>query len=133
MVSAGLMAVWLHMGDKPPEFAVLLLWEVTVGGVAMLIATFLSRPVDRQVLRDFYRQVTPPGAWGPVREGGYPRTPLLRLVIQWALLSASVFGAMFLVGALLVGSWADVAGYAVFLAAASGILWAIRKSAPAYG
>ncbi|MEE9255943.1 MAG: sodium:solute symporter family protein [bacterium] len=132
MIAAGLTAVWLHMGDKPPEFAILLAWEAAVGGAAMLVATFLSRPVDREVLRRFYRQVLPPGAWGPIRESGYPRTPLLRLAVQWVLLSAATFGAMFLVGALLVGTWADAAGYAAFLAASGGILYALRRSAPAY-
>ena len=54
MLSAFAMAVVLNIGDKPPEFAVLLFWEVSVGAAAMLAATYLSLPVDRESLHRFF-------------------------------------------------------------------------------
>jgi Na+/proline symporter len=36
--------------------------------VGCLVATFLSKPEEEQVLKDFYRRVRPWGFWGPVHE-----------------------------------------------------------------
>ncbi|MFP6871707.1 MAG: sodium:solute symporter family protein [Nitrospinota bacterium] len=125
MVSAFAAATVLNMGEKPPEFAVLLLWEVSVGGAAMLAATYMSRPVERETLRAFFEMVRPPGAWGPVREPGDSQTPIAGLVVRWALCSAMTFAAMFCLGALLVGTWAGALGYALALLMAGGGLWVL--------
>ncbi|MFC1491262.1 sodium:solute symporter family protein [Nitrospinota bacterium] len=130
MVSAFAAAVVLNMGEKPPEFAVLLLWEVSVGALAMLAATFLSRPVDRETLRAFFVKVAPPGVWGPVREAGDPRTPVAGLIVLWLLLGAATFGGMFLLGALLVGTWQGAAGYAGVIIAAGAGIFLVRRRVP---
>jgi hypothetical protein len=36
--------------------------------VGCLLGTFLTKPEEEQVLKDFYRQVRPWGFWGPVYE-----------------------------------------------------------------
>ena len=130
MVSAFAVAVVLNMGEKPPEFAVLLLWEVLAGGAAMLIATFLSKPVDRETLRVFFVQIAPPGAWGPVREPGDPQTKIGGLIMLWLLFSAATFGGMFLIGSLLIGTWSAALGYAGAILVACAGIWAVRRRVP---
>ena len=130
MVSAFAVAVALNMGDRPPEFAVLLLWEVVAGGAAMIIATFLSKPVDRETLRAFFVQVEPPGAWGPVREPGDPVTKVGGLIMLWLLFSAATFGGMFLIGSLLIGTWSAALGYAGAILLAGAGIWAVRRRVP---
>ncbi|MFQ5693500.1 MAG: sodium transporter, partial [Nitrospinota bacterium] len=116
MAAAGATAVALHWRGAPPSFPFLLAAEVSVGGVAMLATTFATRPVAMDVLRRFYREVRPPGAWGPVREPGGGLSMPPRLIAQWLLLSAAVFGGMLLIGALLIGTAGDAASYAALLA-----------------
>ncbi len=130
MVTAFATAMVLNMGDRPPEFAVLLLWEVVAGGAAMLAATLISRPVERDTLRAFYAKVKPPGAWGPVREPGEAGAPVGGLLARWALTSLMVFAGMFCLGSLLIGTWAGVAGYALALLIAGGGLWMFGWQAP---
>ncbi len=101
----------------------LLLWEVVAGGAAMLAATLISRPVDRETLRVFYARVRPPGAWGPVREPGEAGAPVGALIARWVLTSLMIFAGMFGLGSLLIGTWAGVAGYALVLFTAGGGLW----------
>ncbi len=108
MLAAGAAALVLHAGASPPSFALLLGVEVSVGLAAMLAATYLTRPASPEVLGNFWRRVRPPGAWGPVREGA--PTPMFALVCLWAMLSVFVFSLMFLVGALLVGTWLQALG-----------------------
>jgi Na+/proline symporter len=127
MVAAGLTTAALHWAGASPSFPVLLTAQVSVGGAAMLAATFLTQPVDRGVLRRFYRDALPPGAWGPVRERGEAGTPALPLAAEWALLSAAVFAGMFLAGALLVGTPGEAAGWAALLAASWGGAVLLRR------
>jgi len=104
MAAAGLTTAALHWAGAAPSFPVLLTAQVTAGAAAMLAATYLTRPVPLEVLRLFYRDARPPGAWGPARGRGEAGTPLLPLAAEWALLSAAVFAGMFLAGSLLVGT-----------------------------
>ena len=116
MVAAVAAAAALHWSGEPPSFPVLLCVEVGAGTVAMLAVTFATRPVEPGVLRRFYADAAPPGAWGPVRQKGVPATPWGRFAVRWLLLTAASYGGMFLAGALLLGSSGQVTGYAALTA-----------------
>ncbi|MFQ5913159.1 MAG: sodium:solute symporter family protein [Nitrospinota bacterium] len=126
MLAAGLTAVVLHWRGDPPPFPILLSAEVSIGAVAMLIATYLTRPVQADTLRRFYREALPPGAWRPFREVGVPAPRAFHLVAQWVLLSAAIFGGMLLLGSVLVGKPADAIFYALLLLGSLAVLCLMR-------
>ena len=65
MLAAGATAAYLHLGDKPPSFPVLLAAEVGVGFVVMLIATFITKARAGGGLEEFLEQGAAPGRMGP--------------------------------------------------------------------
>ncbi|MCY4385044.1 MAG: Na+:solute symporter [Nitrospinae bacterium] len=127
MLSAGATALYLHWEGEPPAFPVLLAAEVGVGFLAMLIATLITRPAKAEVLRDFWTKVHPPGVWGRVRGEDRRAAPVLALAGLWLALSVFVFALMFLVGALLVGTWGQVGGLALLAGFSLCTAWGIDR------
>lgn len=127
MLAAGATALYLHWEGKPPAFPVLLAAEVGVGFVVMLIATFITRPARAEVLRNFWTKVRPPGAWGRVRGEDMRAAPVFALAGLWLALSVFVFALMFLVGALLVGTWTQAGGLALLAGFALCMAWGIDR------
>ncbi len=127
MLAAGATALYLHLGDKPPSFPVLLAAEVGVGFMVMLIATFITRPVKAEVLRNFWNKVRPPGAWGRVRGQDARSAPVFALAGIWLALSVFVFALMFLLGALLVGTWEQAGGLALLVGLSLCMAWGIDR------
>ncbi len=126
MSAAGATAVVLHLKGDPPSFPMLLVLEVSIGAAAMLIATYATRPVAKEVLRRFYQDALPPGAWKPVREPGDSAPRGVRLIAQWLLLSAAILSGTLLIGALLVGTGGDAAPYALVLLGSLAALYLTR-------
>ena len=127
MLAAGATAAYLHLGDKPPSFPVLLAAEVGVGFVVMLIATFITRPAREDVLRNFWTKVRPPGAWGRIRGEDARSAPVFALAGIWLALSVFVFALMFLLGALLVGTWEQAGGLALLVGFSLCMAWGIDR------
>ncbi len=127
MLAAGATALYLHWEGKPPAFPVLLAAEVGVGFLVMLIVTFITRPARPEVLRNFWAQVHPPGAWGRVRGEDRRAAPVSALAGLWICMSVFVFALMFLVGALLVGTWAQAGGLALLAGFALCMAWGIDR------
>ena len=127
MLAAGATAAYLHLGDKPPSFPVLLAAEVGVGFVVMLIATFITRPVQAEVLKNFWNKVRPPGAWGRIRGEDARSAPVFALAGIWLALSVFVFALMFLLGALLVGTWEQAGGLALLVGLSLCMAWGIDR------
>ncbi len=127
MLAAGVTALYLHWGGKPPEFPVLLAAEVGVGFVVMMTVTLLTRPVRSDVLRMFWLKVRPPGAWNRVRGPDLRSAPMLALAGLWLALSVFVFSLMFLAGALLVGTWEQAVGLALLAGFSLCMAWAIDR------
>ena len=127
MLAAGATALYLHWGGEPPDFPVLLAAEVGVGFAAMMIVTLITRPARAEVLRDFWTKVRPPGAWGRVRGEDRRSAPVLALASLWICLSVFVFALMFLVGAMLVGTWAQAGGLALLAGFALCMAWGIDR------
>ena len=113
MLAAGAAALYLHWEGKPPSFPILLAVEVGVGFVAMLVVTLITRPARPDVLKNFWSKVHPPGVWGRVRGEDRRAAPVSALAGLWICLSVFVFALMFLVGALLVGTWEQAGGLAL--------------------
>ena len=127
MLAAGATAAYLHLGDKPPSFPVLLAAEVGVGFVVMLVATFITRPVQAEVLKNFWNKVRPPGAWGRIRGEDARSAPVFALAGIWLALSVFVFALMFLLGALLVGTWEQAGGLALLVGLSLCMAWGIDR------
>ena len=127
MLAAGATAAYLHLGDKPPSFPVLLAAEVGVGFLVMMIATFTTRPARADVLRNFWTRVRPPGAWGRIRGQDARSAPVFALAGIWLAISAFVFALMFLLGALLVGTWEQAGGLALLVGFSLCMAWWIDR------
>ena len=127
MLAAGATAAYLHLGDKPPSFPVLLAAEVGVGFLVMMIATFTTRPARADVLRNFWTRVRPPGAWGPIRGQDARSAPVFALAGIWLAISVFVFALMFLLGALLVGTWEQAGGLALLVGFSLCMAWWIDR------
>jgi len=63
-VNALIASQWGHGVSANYAFLIL----VPVGGLASVLACLLTPPDDREMLKDFYRNVRPWGFWGPVLE-----------------------------------------------------------------
>ncbi|WP_114783256.1 sodium:solute symporter family protein [Botryobacter ruber] len=79
---------------------------LTVGftTLAWLVATFATAPVPLAKLQDFYKRVSPDGAWRPVRKSldlPQPRTKVYHLLAGWALAAIMVYSTLFLIGDLI--------------------------------
>ena len=127
MLAAGATAVYLHLGDKPPSFPVLLAAEVGVGFLVMMIATFTTRPARADVLKNFWTRVRPPGAWGRIRGQDARSAPVFALAGIWLAISVFVFALMFLLGALLVGTWEQAGGLALLVGFSLCMAWWIDR------
>jgi Na+/proline symporter len=104
----------------------LILVPVTI--VVWLTATLVTRPVDRDRLAAFYRQVRPGGFWGPVaranpgvRCDGFRWS---RLGV-WACGSAGVYGFLFGLGKLALGE--PAAAWPLFALALGGAAVVTRE------
>ncbi len=130
MVASFVAAVGLFVATKCgvqiPTYASLL-GSVVFTTLVWLIATFVTRPVDRDVLIRFYRLVRPAGpGWSSVREAaGVGSSPdsLPQALLGWILGCVFVYSALFGAGSFLYGRTATGIVY-VALFALSGILLA---------
>ncbi len=127
-VAAGVsLYLQLHLGwrsDRPREFAYLMLATVVTTTVSWLVVTFLTRPESDQTLSRFYRRVHPQGpGWRRVAlltepSGTLDADPLSRQLVNWALGCVLIYGFLFGIGELLLGSvWKGLALTAVGLLA----------------
>jgi SSS family transporter len=123
--TAALYAFWPGV---PYQYKLLL--TAGTSAAAMLTATMLAPAVDAEKLAAFCERVDPPGFWGPVRARIGARSPagapndgtrlgMKRLLAAWAVTLAAVFGLLFGVGEILLGSGA---GGVLLIAAASAAL-----------
>jgi SSS family solute:Na+ symporter len=108
-----------------PQYVVFPL--VVSASLAMsLLGSLLTKPVEQDVLRAFYRSVRPWGAWGPVREdSGLTPAELssgsenARRGLLNVLLGMAAIGGLYLAPMYLVGRWYGQAAAAFALSAAA--------------
>jgi Na+/proline symporter len=121
---------WGHVGGGDPagrDYAAVLLVTVGVTTAAWLAATFLTRPEAPEVLEGFYRRVRPGGpGWRAVaRRLGYADDPIsggARAWANWLAGIVAVYGALFGLGELLVGTAAGALAYLGAGAAAFAVI-----------
>jgi SSS family solute:Na+ symporter len=94
LISVPLAAgVWFGLGwkSRPVWQPTLLLLGVGLGGSVLI--SLLTAPESRETLRRFYRQIRPPGAWGPIRREleaeGLADATLRRRELAWDLCAAA--------------------------------------------
>ena len=117
MVSSFLVALYFHvvqpMHDLPPEHWLQAdHWQLVVGvlvtSLCWVTVTFLTRPADRETLRNFYRLIRPmgPGWRGSGATEGLgtaPRGGPARALLSWFVACVVVYAALFGTGNLLYG------------------------------
>jgi Na+/proline symporter len=124
---------WGHVTGGDPsgrDYAAVLLVTVGVTTAAWLTATFLTRPEAPEVLEAFYRRVRPGGpGWRAVaRRLGYTADPMPgggRAWVNWLAGLVAVYGTLFGIGELLVGT---AAGALAFLGAGAGAFAVIARN-----
>lgn len=88
---------------------------LTVGftTVAWLLATYLTAPERTEVLKKFYKQVRPDGAWKLPDGSGSRATGNLRvLLLCWLSAVAFTYGVLFLTGKIIFGEWTEALWWA---------------------
>lgn len=87
--------------------------------VTWLVVTFLTQPVSREKLVEFYRRVRPPGWWGTIpQEAGVPPAHIgWRWLFGWFGGVLLVYGGLFALGGLLLWqkAWLSGGGIACLL------------------
>lgn len=58
--------IWFPLGFSQKPFWQGFLLLFVAGWATILVVTFLTRPEEKKILREFYRKCRPPGFWGPV-------------------------------------------------------------------
>jgi Na+/proline symporter len=103
----------LHPGEayRPfVQFPESLFFITGITTVSWLMVTFVTKPVDREKLAEFFRQVKPGGpGWQRVREEsgdtGIGAEPLSRLLVNWLMGIMMVYAALFSIGRLIFKSY----------------------------
>jgi solute:Na+ symporter, SSS family len=135
MISSFVIATVLFVAGRrgfPVPTHISLLATIIITTVVWLAVTWMTAPVDADVLQRFYRKVRPAGpGWTAVRlaSGNLPSTDSLSLAfLGWAAGTAFVFSALFGTGYLLLGRHTAAAVSVVVFAVTGGILyWLLPK------
>jgi solute:Na+ symporter, SSS family len=111
MITAFVVSILLQTvggldGDRPLDFAHIVLVTVAVTTVVWLAVTFLTRPESESTLVAFYRRTRPSRTgWGPVAARApdvQPSADGLANLLDWVAGCVLVYGALFGVGKLLL-------------------------------
>jgi len=126
----GLLTVLSSTIDFPPKLTYwlifpgrfLLLTFLTVVGT--LLAVYLLPGTRPETIRSFAQQIDPPGWWAPWRDSVYStnrKWALFQALMLWLLATAAVYGVLFGMGYLLLGSprW----GLALLTGSVSLLVW----------
>jgi Na+/proline symporter len=108
VVSVALQVVFGYNTDQPKQFALVMITTVTITTIVWLAVTYLTKPEPQETLIAFYRRTRPSRTgWAPVAalapdvkasSGG------LSNLLDWIAGCTLVYGALFGVGKLLLGS-----------------------------
>jgi SSS family solute:Na+ symporter len=113
MAVAAAVSLFLQLGlkwdgDRPRDFAYIMIVTVTLTTIAWLAVTWLTPPEPAETLQRFYRQVRPHGrGWTPIAAAiGLPPAPgsLGRELVNALLGCVLVYAALFGVGEMLLHS-----------------------------
>lgn len=91
------------LGDL--NWAYRMLITVGITTPVWLIVTFLTKPVDREHLINFYKKTRPGGAWEPIRNAvqkTIEKTKILPDIVNWILGTVLVYSALFGIGKVIL-------------------------------
>jgi Na+/proline symporter len=84
-------------------------WTLGITTVSWILITFLTAPVDQNILNRFYFRIKPPGAWKKVRmELGIEKNKELNtrsLIICWISSITMTYGILFFIGYIIFRQW----------------------------
>lgn len=83
---------------------------VGVTTVCWIVVMYLTRPVDMEILKKFYRRVQPDGAWKPVQTAlniNESSENIWPLLLCWISSVTMTYGILFLIGYLIFQQWND--------------------------
>ena len=110
LVTATTLIFMGYSTDTNEGFTVLMIVTTVVSTVCWIAVTFLTKPVDEEHLKDFYRRVQPGGIlWKriadqiPAGELKHPKPHIGYDFLNWILGSISVWMVLFGVGRLIMG------------------------------
>ena len=128
MLSSGAFAIFLQIVAPDMPYTTRLVWVVSLSTAVWLPVTFLTRPVNEEVLADFVRLVRPgsPG-WRRIcrKHGISPQPYLARALVNWLVGLVALFGLNFGIGGLLLGR-TDTAATLLATAVVAGIVLVVR-------
>jgi Na+/proline symporter len=131
MVTSFLLATYFFIaarGGSAPEAHVSLIITVAVTTVVWVAVSFLTPPVDRKTLVEFYRLVRPAGpGWATIREeSGVGASPdsMAQALLGWVLGCVFVYAALFGTGSFLYGYAAQGSFWMIALAVSGG--WLVK-------
>ncbi len=124
-MSASLVISLILTFYTPFDYGLRLVVVVLTSLAVWLLVTFMTAPVDEGTLRDFYRRVRPPGHWGRIAsaESGEVMT-VGSMLLLWLLGIVFLFGLLFGVGTVILGSF--TVGLSL-VAVSAGLLGIIMK------
>lgn len=114
--------------DNPNDFAIVMLWTVSVTTIVWVTVTLFTGPEPYDKLLQFYKRVRPyPLFWGPISTAAgdkYLRHGLIRDIAYWLIGCGLIYGALFGIGKLLLGEPAISVAWFVLCAVCS---WTIHS------
>lgn len=126
MLAAFIISILLQYGlnwkvDNPYEFVRMTLTTVAGTTIIWITVTFLTSPVDKDKLKEFYQRVKPSGFWKPIKQElpGVETTDNLKSdLINWLSGCVIIYCVLFGLGKLIFG--ATLTGLSLL-----GIAWII--------
>jgi Na+/proline symporter len=137
LAASAIVGSWCYVsgvvaGDDPNATAKRLLITVAATTVVWIVVTFVTKPESEATLTRFYERVRPsPGGWGPIARlvPGRSEDNLGIALIDWVAGLGLVYGTLFGIGSLVLGSLGRGLAW-VALAAACGAVIARNLRTP---
>ncbi len=102
MTASSVISVSLYAATDI-DYALKVLITAAGSAVVWLIVSYVTPPVKRDTLKEFYRRVRPGGAWGPIKsEVDVKPEPLGGAIMNWLLGTIALIGLLVGTGKLLL-------------------------------
>ena len=125
MITSGIVAIWLRVAHADMIYTQRLLVVVAISTLVWVVVTYVTHPVDDDILVRFVRRIRPgsPGWRRVYRDHGLTPSPFLaRAIVDWLIGLVVLFGANFGIGSFLLGRSSTGALLMVAAVAAGALL-----------
>jgi SSS family solute:Na+ symporter len=93
--------------ENPKGFIFTIVFTISI----WLLVTFLTKPTDEKVLKDFYERIKPAGNWKPFVENDPQNKSLWKLFALWISAVVMAYSILFATGSLIFQNWTDLGIY----------------------